>query len=421
MNALKTKKSLSLATDMMIHSKLRSWLTIIGIIIGIAAVVSIITLSESAQQTLQSQLSGLGADIITVTPGVSRAQGFGSFRSFAGETDNTATSRVTKNLTTKDTNILKSISNIEYVMGTVSTRGDVTYSGKTAHVSIEGIEEGVWKYITDAKLASGRYLAQGDTNVVVVGGRVANSVFRGNIVINRQITIESRVFRIVGILAEGSSSSDSSIFMPIQTIRDTFDDIGNLEFGSIIVKISNVDLTNETITAMNEKLMLSHSIFQDSQKDFTIMNPTAMQERVSGMMGSMTLLLTAIAVISLIVGAVGIANTMFTSVIEKTKEIGILKAIGTKDRDIMKIFLFNAGLIGLVGGIGGSIIGVLSSGIIGSMGGIQLGRESLGGLYINFGLIAVVLLLSIGIGMVSGAVPAYRASKLKPVDALRYE
>ena len=170
--------------------------------------------------------------------------------------------------------------------------------------------------------------------------------------------------------------------------------------------------------------MMARGILQDKGKDFSVTSPRAFQERITTTLNSMSLFLAAIAAISLIVGAVGISNTMFTSVLEKTKEIGIMKAIGAKNRDILMIFLLNSGLLGLVGGIGGVILGVLGSSLISSLSdtsSASIGRLSLSSTYFSPQLIIGAFLLSMIIGMIAGVIPAYRASRLKPVDALRYE
>jgi putative ABC transport system permease protein len=167
---------------------------------------------------------------------------------------------------------------------------------------------------------------------------------------------------------------------------------------------------------------MSRGILKETERDFTVSNPSAMQETFKETMSTMSIFLGAIAAISLVVGGIGIANTMFTSVLEKTKEIGIMKAIGARNKDILVIFLLNAGMIGLVGGLGGIILGVIGSGLISSMTSSGTGMT---GMFSNTAitpeLLIGALLFSIIIGMIAGAIPAYRASKLKPVDALRYE
>jgi putative ABC transport system permease protein len=422
---MRASKSFKLSLNILLHSKLRSWLTIIGIIIGIAAVVSIISISEGAQQQLESRLGTFGADIITITPGFSRAMGPGSFGrggnfEFSGDS-----SSDTKNLTSKDVLMLKNIPNIEYIMGQISGREDLTYMTKTATLSITGVDTGVWKDITTEQLASGRFLTSGDTYSVVLGGSIVSSTFEDGIPLNSKVTIGGKSFKVVGILEEGRSA-----YMPVDMARNILEDASGDYFDSISVKLEDISLSNETITSMTSRLMLSHGIIDENKKDFTISSPTSMQETIQETMNTMTLFLGAIAAISLIVGAVGIANTMFTSVLEKTKEIGIMKAIGAQDRDIMTIFLLNAGLIGLIGGLGGVFFGFFASTAISSMGGIGVttggaGRGFMGGFgsssYVSPELIIGALLFSVLIGMLAGAIPAYRASKLNPVDALRYE
>jgi len=419
---MRLKKSFQIAINLLFHSKLRSWLTILGIVIGIAAVVSIVSISLGAQQQLEERLGQLGADIITVSPGVQRAFGGGFGGGSSREVNSNSISSETKNLTNKDIIVIKSISNVKYVMGQVSGQTDVTFSSKTAkNVRINGVDASVWKDITTEKLSSGRFLMQGDTYSVVIGNRIATMMFEKEIPINSKIIIGGKLFNVVGILQEGST-----IYMPIDTARTILENVGEEEFNSISVKIEDVSLANQTVTEITKKLMLSRGILNEKKRDFTVTNPATMQQTIQETMRTMTLFLGAIAAISLIVGAVGITNTMFTSVLERTRDIGIMKSLGAKNIDILLIFLFNSGLIGLVGGLGGVILGFVSSTAISSMGGIQIGGgRGLMGLgastFVSFQLIIGALLFSVLIGMIAGAIPAYRASKLNPVDALRYE
>jgi putative ABC transport system permease protein len=422
---MRLKKSFQLAWNILIHSKLRSWLTIIGIIIGIAAVVSIVSISIGAKQQLENNLGNIGADILTVSPGFSRATGNFGFRG-GGEMriesfgQSSSSDSQAKNLTARDVDVIKSIDNVKAVMGTVSSRGSMIYLTKSSTVSVTGINALVWNDITTDEISSGRMLTSGDTYSVVLGNNLATSTFE-DIPINSKITIEGKTFKVVGILKSGNG-----VYMPIEVARDTFDDIGEKEFDSIQVKIKDVSLADTTVTNIQTKLMMSRGILSETKKDFTISNPSEMQETFKQTMSTMSIFLAAIAAISLLVGAIGIANTMFTSVLEKTREIGIMKAIGAKNKDIMKIFLINSALIGFVGGLGGVILGVFGSSLIGSMvssssstgGGV--GRL-LGSTAITPGLLIGALLFSVIIGMIAGVIPAYRASKLKPVDALRYE
>lgn len=417
---MRIKKSTELALNILLHSKLRSWLTIIGIIIGIASVIAILSMSSGAQRQLEEQMSGLGADLVTVSPGFSRAMGFGMGGVGPGGRGETSDSSDTKNLTKKDILAIKSISNVKYVMGTVSASGDLKYNSKTASVSVTGVDTEVWKEVTTEDIEEGRYLTKGDSYSIVIGEEIAENTFEG-IELNRQVTIEGKAFKVVGIV-----SNSRSVYMPIDAARILFDDVGETEFDSIVVKLSDAEnetLFDETLTAIETKLKLTRGILNDKDKDFSVSSMKAMQETMSETMNSMTLFLGAIAAISLLVGAIGIANTMFTSVLEKTREIGIMKAIGAKNRDVLSIFLLNSGMIGLVGGIGGGILGVILSSFVGqlisSSGGMtaRMFSSTSTGVF----LVIAMVLFSVFIGMIAGIIPAYRASKLKPVDALRYE
>ncbi len=427
---MKLKKSTHLAWNILIHSKLRSWLTIIGIVIGIASVVSIVSISLGAQQQVQNQLGNIGANVLTVTPGFSKAfgsSGFvgggGGFRVITrngGPGEGSSSSSTTqKNLTINDINTIKGVSNVEYVMGEISNRETVSYLTKSATLDITGVDTSTWSEVTTETLSSGRFLSSGDSNAVVIGQNVATSTF-SNIPLNSKITVDGKTFTVVGILSNGNG-----IYVPIDQARNMFD-VGGTDYQSISVKISNVKEANATVTAITQRLMLERGEIQASQQDFSILNPSELQSTIEQTTGMLALFLGAIAAISLIVGAIGIANTMFTSVLEKTREIGIMKAIGAKNKDILMIFLINAGMIGFVGGIGGVVLGAIGSGFIGSLAsGAATGGGGFGRLFgstaLTPALLIGALLFSIIIGMIAGAIPAYRASKLKPVDALRYE
>ena len=420
---MRFNKSLKLAVNILVHSKLRSWLTIIGIVIGIAAVVAIVSIGEGMQQSVESRLGGLGADIITVSPGGGRASA--SFRGGhgGGMPGSTATAATAKNLTKKDVLVLQSVEGVEFIQGIVSGRGEVYYLGEKATVSVDGVDPLVWKEMTTSELESGRFLGPSDYNVVIVGSRIAEDTFKQPLALNRMITIEDKAFKIVGILKEsgGFGGDDNKIIMSIKAARDTLEDVGSDEFDSITLKAANTDDVDQIMEEADKKLMISRHL-TEKEKDFRISSAKSTQETMSDITQTMTLFLGAIAAVSLLVGAVGIANTMFTSVLEKTKEIGIMKSIGAKNRDIMMIFLLNSAIVGLVGGLLGICLGTGISSLLPLLGMrmMGMGREGMTTVITPM-LLIYALLISIGIGMVAGVIPAYRASKLKPVDALRYE
>ncbi len=416
---MKLSKSLKLAVNILVHSKLRSWLTIIGIVIGIAAVVAIVSIGEGLQQNVESHLGGLGADLITISPGGGRASA--GFRGPPGhEQGSTATSTDAEDLTKKDIQVLRTIDGIAVIQGTVSGQGEVYYLGEKATVSIEGVDPLFWKEMTTSELESGRFLGPSDYNVVIVGNRIAEDTFKQPLTVNRMITLEDKAFKVVGILQEsgGFGGEDRSIIMPIDAARDTLEGVGDEEFDSISIKAANTDDVDQIIEEAEQKLLISRHL-TESSKDFRISSSQSTLETMSDVTQTISLFLEAIAAVSLLVGSVGIANTMFTSVLEKTKEIGIMKSIGARNSDIMMIFLLNSAIVGLVGGVLGICLGTGISSLV-----PLLGMRMIGGMMtavVTPMLLVYAVILAVGIGIAAGVIPAYRASKLKPVDALRYE
>lgn len=408
---MKTSKCLKHALKMVVHSRLRSWLTILGIVIGVASVVAIVSLGQGMEQSVNAQMGDMGGDIVTISPGFSRGGSMG-FRGHSNQAITATTEEPVLDRT--DIQALKGLPDIELMNTQIRGSVKITYLGKSGSVSLSGVDQKVWSQITTEKIRNGRMLDSADSNVIVISAGLADEYFDQPLGINKMVTIENNTFRIVGILDD----QGNSIIMPIQMAYQILDDKENDVYDTIVLKVKDEDNLDDTIEKINNKLMIARHV-TDKDKDFTVISSKQITEMRSEMMGSISTFLTAIAAVSLLVGAVGISNTMFTSVLERTKEIGIMKAIGARNQDILTIFLFNAGFIGLTGGILGVVLGVILSGMMPYL--LTGMRIAQGGTVVSVNIILIALGVSVMVGMIAGIIPAYQGSKLKPVDALRYE
>jgi len=399
-------------------SKLRSWLTIIGIVIGVAAVVAIISIGQGMQASVQARLSSLGADLITVTPGFSRA---GGFEGRGGGS--------TINLTDRDVNTIKQVSGVLYVDGMVSGNADIILGTEKTSVSITGVDTSVWRSMVTTQLEVGRYLQPGDSNAVVIGNNLAHTTFLEPITLNRPITIGGKNFKVVGIFVLsgggfGGGTGDNSVVMSSNYAREVItQNISKNQFTSILVKIADPTLAASTATAITQKLLPERHVNPRTQ-DFTVTALASIQQQITSVVQSISIFLAAIAAVSLLVGAVGIANTMFMSVMERTRQIGLLKALGATDNEVMKLFIIESGLFGFVGGIIGVIFGVIVSVIISAVGIRLIGGPGGAGAatpIVSPELIIFALAFSVLVGIISGIMPARTAARMNPVDALRFE
>ena len=419
---MKLRKCFKHAFTMLVHSKLRSWLTIIGIVIGVASVIAIMSMSTGMQQEMNARMGALGGDILTLTAGFSR--GGSMFGERGGHDDGpgggpgggSSSKAIEKAivLDRADAQVLRGISDIALIDTEIRGTVNISYLGKTGKVSITGVDQKVWPKITAIKIREGRMLDSADQNVILIGGRLASSYFSKPVGINKMVTIQGNAFRVVGILDDESNS----IYMPIQMAFQVIPDKTNNVYDSIVIKIKNEDTLNETMAAIDNKLMMSRHVTATT-KDFSLSSSKQMQETRAAAMSTMSTFLLAIAAVSLLVGAIGVANTMFTSVLEKTKEIGIMKAVGARNQDILMIFLFNSAFIGFVGGVIGIILGsLLSASLPSLMGQTPFARETT---IVSLNAVLLSVSVSVLVGILAGLIPAYKASKLRPVDALRYE
>jgi putative ABC transport system permease protein len=452
---MKLAKILKIALSMVRANKLRSWLTIIGVIIGIASVIAIVTTGEYFQEQVTETLEGLGGDTITIIASVpfeiSSEEDMGYEEVEEEDSDESTTitggngeeyenstsapieveTGTEAELTTKDVFVLRSIPAVEYVNVNVQTMAELQLGSESTYALIDGVDPGVWPGITKKKVGEGRMLVPGDRAVVVISNELAKNTFEQEIRLNQMIPLNGKSYRVIGILAKGGGLLGgmgdifgSSIYMPYQevySLRDGEENAAERErdvYDTIEIKLYNNADYDSALQEIERKLRLSRRVTEDTQ-DFYVNSQKDAIESTQKLINGLTAFLAFIASISLLVGSTGIANTMFTSVLEKTKEIGIMKAIGAKNGDIMMIFLCNAAMISLVGGIIGIILGTAAVQLILFLISMKMNIPFEFALSLKGTLIAT--LISIIVGLIAGLVPAKNAAELKPVDALRYE
>jgi putative ABC transport system permease protein len=406
----------TLAVNALQHRSLRSWLAVLGIIIGVAAIVSLISISFGVSNQISSRLNTLGSNIITISPGGQGAErfGIGGIRAppteqrggFGGGGGSTA------QITFAQANDLRSLPGVEYLDARVQSRQRVQYIDKNTSLGITGTEPEAFSGETSVGLLSGRMLSTSDQYSAVVGFSVANNTFNDLNMMNKQIKINNVSFKVVGILQSSGATFggvDSQVFIPQKVAEDMFN---QTKYASQIVVTADPNYDTDTVAAEIESELVSLHHVTQTTEDFTITTASTVQSAVASVTDTLSLFLGGIASISLIVGGIGVANTMFMSVLEQTKYIGLLKAIGMRNRDVLLLFLFEAGVIGLVGGVLGLGLSMGVSVILG-----QFGVPSM----ITIDLVLLGLFFSIVVGLVSGLVPARNAASLEPIDALRYE
>ncbi|MFQ6009592.1 MAG: ABC transporter permease [Candidatus Aenigmatarchaeota archaeon] len=384
------------------YRRLRSWLTILGIFIGIAAVIGLISISQGMNEAIAQQFELLGTDTITIMPGK-----FGAGPPGFGAAD----------FTEDDVDVIKGVRGVDTVVPMIFRMQEVKYRGESKYTWVTGtpakqVEE-VFFDIQGLHIEKGRLPSESDTYGLVAGTSVQDELFENNVNIGDRIEIAGKTFKVRGFLSEvGNPQDDNSLWIHMDTAREVFDEPDEVSFISLNVKSgADVDKVADEIAEELEDVR--------GQDDFSVLTTTQISESVSNVLGIVQLVFVGIASIALLVGGVGIMNTMYTSVMERTKEIGVMKAVGATNSDIMFIFVFESGILGLVGGIIGVILGLsLSLGIevIAAEAGYGILKAS-----ITPELIAFGLGFSFLIGVASGVLPARRAAGMNPVDALRYE
>ena len=380
------------------HRKLRSWLTVVGIIIGVAAIISLLTVSRSLESTIEQQFEQFGANRILIS-----AKGF--------QGPGTAS----QGLTMEDVDTIEKISGFKYIVPALFRSAEVNFHQETGFTLVGALPaEHYEQFYADAgiELQSGKMIEEGDEKVALIGARVAADMFSKKVGVGNKIIINHIDFKVIGILEEiGNAQDDNQIAIPLEAAREIFDEPERVDTIIAQVKLSN------DIPALQAKIERELER-KRGDTNFQVLTATQILEQINQVLGVMQVVLVGIAAISLLVGAIGIMNSMYTSVLERTKEIGIMKAIGARNADILQIFLMESGLIGLVGGVLGSALGTGAALLLGSF-----SKQAGFLLIVNIEVMVLLfgLLFALVLGLLSGILPAYQAAKLKPVDALRYE
>ncbi len=394
-----------LARSRLAASKLRAALTMLGVVIGVASVVALVAVGQGATSGVTARLQSLGTNLLTINPGSSTS---GFTRAAAGSANT---------LTVEDAAAIAKVEGVAAVEPEISTQQFVVFGDKNTTTSIVGTTAdyarvraySVWQgsFLTDASVENG-------LQVAVLGATTADSLGLTAADVGSRVMIAGLPFTVIGILqpkgSSGPFSQDDQVVVPISTLQDHF--VGTDKVRSIGVSVASEDKIEITKAAITTALENRHGT-NGTNDDFSISDQSQLLDTFSSITGTLTMLLAGIASISLLVGGIGIMNIMLVSVRERTREIGIRKAIGAHASDILLQFLVEALVLSLLGGILGIAIGLLVSAAIGQVAGW--------GFVFNPLTVAVAVLFSVAVGVVFGVLPARQAARLDPVEALRFE
>jgi len=387
--------------------KVRSWLTLIGIFISVAVIFILISLSLGLQGAINEQFRLLGTDKFFIMPkGTMGPPGSGGAVS----------------MSINDFNFIEKISGVKKASYMVAGNAEIKFGDEKRYLPVLGIDMDGWSLYMESgsmKIKDGRNLETNDVNKILIGYDFSyGKVFTKQVKPNGKFIINDKEYKIKGIIDKiGNPQDDRNIIMDYEDFKELFNSGDRVDY--IIIQINQGDNINDVSARVEKKLRTFRNVDEKTQ-DFTILTPEQLLNSFQTILGIITAFLISVAGISLIVGAIGIANTMYTSVLERTREIGVMKAIGARNSDILLIFVVEAGLIGMVGGIIGVGLGII----------ISKTMEYIAVNYIGTNLLvaatpAYLILGCIGfafiIGAVSGFFPARHASNIKVVDAIRYE
>lgn len=394
------------AFNSIMGNKLRSALSMLGILIGVAAVIAMLALGQGAKDSIQKSLSSLGSNLLTIIPGNVRSGGV-----------SLGTGAATR-FTIQDVESLAKINEVKYTSGTVSGRGQIVYQDKNWSTRVQGVGEN-YPLMRNSIPSYGSFFTDNDirtrNRVCIIGQTVALNIFGQADPVGQQIKINKIMFKVIGVFpAKGSSGwqdQDDVLVMPLTTAM--FRLLGKEYVDSIDVQVKDFSLMQAAQNNITTIIRKKHKITNPDDTSFQIMNMADIQKTMTDTANSMSLLLGFIAAISLIVGGVGIMNIMLVSVTERTREIGLRKAIGAKKKDIMTQFIIESVLMTFIGGVAGIILGSTIS--------ILLSSLAKWTTSISLASVLGVTFFSIGVGIIFGILPAKKAAELNPIDALRYE
>ena len=401
------KESFLMAWASLIANKMRSILTMLGIIIGVAAVIALVSIGNGVKQDIQNSISSLGSNLLMVMPGAPRTPGV---RPSAGSM---------KSLKVSDYEAISKLDGVKAASPMTNGSYVVIYQNKNWTTSVSGVS---YNYldVNNWSMKSGRFLSeknvQNRERVAVVGKTVVKNLFGDEDPVGAEIRVKNIPFRIIGVLnSKGSGAmgndQDDMVIIPYTTAMERVEGVDYLRMIYVVGKDENgIDRLQSDIENL---LRVRHGIKDTNLDDFNIQNMNSIMETMEETTGTLTLFLGAVAAISLVVGGIGIMNIMLVSVTERTREIGVRKALGATYSVIVTQFLIEAVVISLMGGIIGIVLGIGSSKLIGMASGMST--------VISVPTIVMSFAFSMAIGLIFGIYPARKAAKLNPIDALHYE